>query len=437
MLEHGLFAVLGARQLPYRAGELKEYRERYWAIQARLRCCAVLLFDQCYEREKDGAGLAPDRGIIVGAAENLQQLVSQAHVLLDEIRSPLSALRSFLPGTLSVADRCASIEQGLFLLSRDLNLEVDGQLVYIQQGGLSEDTRLDLNKELSRIEDRIAESSGKSGAGPPKLELVFEAIGPPGQAGRSIQQAVSFLRASQSSREKLASSGTDGGRGDWEIDPGSLVRGKVIGAGTFGVVYSGSYKGKPVAIKELRVQELSANDLADFRREVSLHFHLNHPNIVAVRGACTRRNGSAPLCIVLELMQGNLTDVLRNTKIEINLLQKVRMMKEIAASLAFIHSQKPIIVHRDVKSMNVLVDRNLTCKLSDFGQAVVKSTTIASTTEPTQGKVGSFPWMAPEIMRMQRYTPAADVFSYGVVMWEIATRQSPFPDAVDWRSFDW
>jgi serine/threonine protein kinase len=100
---------------------------------------------------------------------------------------------------------------------------------------------------------------------------------------------------------------------------------------------------------------------------------------------------------------------------------RVRMVQGIALGLAYLHSQQPApILHRDLKSSNVLIDEAWNAKLADFGLARIKQENATMT------RCGRPAWTAPEVVKRERYTEQADVYSLGVVMWEVATRKLPF-----------
>ena len=155
--------------------------------------------------------------------------------------------------------------------------------------------------------------------------------------------------------------------------------------------------------------------LREFSREVRMLNRIRHPNIVALIGAfdTNERRG-----IVLELMhRGSLGDVLANPTQILGWKKRVHMALDAARGLAYLHAQSPPILHHDVKSHNILVDERNHCSLSDFGASVdVGGERI---------DIGTVPWMAPEALRRRAYTTACDVFSFGVVLWELAARQDP------------
>jgi serine/threonine protein kinase len=89
--------------------------------------------------------------------------------------------------------------------------------------------------------------------------------------------------------------------------------------------------------------------------------------------------------------------------------------------MAYLHSGSPPVLHRDLKSANILLDESYTAKVCDFGLSRLKSQDRSMT-----GNCGTVQWMAPEVLANQSYNEKADVFSYGIICWELLTRQCPY-----------
>jgi tRNA A-37 threonylcarbamoyl transferase component Bud32 len=194
-----------------------------------------------------------------------------------------------------------------------------------------------------------------------------------------------------------------------------------LGQGSFATVYKGRWQGSTVAIKKLNDIMLvlnSKNALAEFKREAGIMNALKHPNIVQLFGICEEGKTAY---IVMEFMPGgSLFAFLRKPASE---PWQVRfpIIIDITNGLVYMHSQS--MLHRDLKSLNILLTADNHAKISDFGLSkVVESQTINKT------NVGSPAWAAPEVLRSQPYTDRADVYSYGVILWEIGTRQELYPN---------
>ena len=220
---------------------------------------------------------------------------------------------------------------------------------------------------------------------------------------------------------------------DCKLDHDELVIDKEIGVGGFAIVYKGTYNNKVVAIKKIKFgnqDQPSIDDtteieaFAEFRREVWLMSGLFHLNIVQMEGFSLD-----PFCIVTEFIHhGNLYDLIHNQSFELSWSYRWRCAMDIAKGMKYLHTTSwPPIIHRDLKSPNVLIDSlddhaEVIAKVADFGLSQV----LAST---TQGRSVANPvWLAPEIMKSEEYTEKADVYSYGVILYELASRQNFFGD---------
>ena len=144
---------------------------------------------------------------------------------------------------------------------------------------------------------------------------------------------------------------------------------------------------------------------------------IRHPNIVMFLGACTKPPN---LCIVLEYCgRGSLWSCLHDLSIKLSWEFRKKMALDIAKGVLYLHSFQPPILHRDLKSLNVLLDHACNAKLADFGWTRIKAKVMTS-------KIGTYQWMAPEVIAGFKYTEKADVFSFGVILWELATRKPPY-----------
>jgi serine/threonine protein kinase len=192
-----------------------------------------------------------------------------------------------------------------------------------------------------------------------------------------------------------------------------------VGQGSYGFVSQGRWKGVDVAVKRFVKQRLDEETMLRFREEAALLAELRHPNVVLFIGACVR---SPNVCIVTEWMpKGSLSDVLADSSVKLAWPLRVNMVRGIALGLAYLHSQQPAaILHRDLKSSNVLVDESWNAKIADFGLARMKQENATMT------RCGTPAWIAPEVVMRERYTEKADIYSLGIVMWEVATRKQPF-----------
>eukprot|EP01012_Entosiphon_sulcatum_P056863 TRINITY_DN80574_c0_g1_i1.p1 TRINITY_DN80574_c0_g1~~TRINITY_DN80574_c0_g1_i1.p1 ORF type:complete len:590 (-),score=74.93 TRINITY_DN80574_c0_g1_i1:74-1843(-) len=207
---------------------------------------------------------------------------------------------------------------------------------------------------------------------------------------------------------------------DWVLRFSTDIElGEQLGSGGFGQVYRGVLKksGDRVAIKRTLCQD--AKMLSSFKQEVRLLSTFRHENIVLFRGACVELPN---LCLVTELMDCNLYDYLHHTKNPIPWMLKLRWGRDLARGMNYLHSMENPIIHRDLKSPNVLLDEYRRVKLCDFGMSRVKEHTFLI----TQHIGGSPAWMAPECLRGEDFNEKSDGFSFGVILWEMLTRQIPW-----------
>ena len=210
-----------------------------------------------------------------------------------------------------------------------------------------------------------------------------------------------------------------------EIAFAELEFGDKIGSGGFAEVFRGTWRGEEVAIKKLlhRPGSTGAQAEADFRAEAALMTKLTHPNVVRFMGVCP-----SPLCLVTEFCpRGNLFDLLHNVDLALPLQRRLQMALDAARGMAFLHNHTPVIIHRDLKSLNLLVDKEWRVKVGDFGLSRFRaSSSTASTASLYTAQIGTYHWMAPEVMAGHRYTEKADVFSFGIILWELWTRDTPY-----------
>ena len=144
---------------------------------------------------------------------------------------------------------------------------------------------------------------------------------------------------------------------------------------------------------------------------------LRHPNIVMFLGACTKPPNFA---IVLEYCsRGSLWSTIQNLDLPLSWEDRRRFALDTARGVNYLHTCSPPIIHRDLKSLNLLLDDSYRVKLADFGWTKGLENYMT-------GKIGTYQWMAPEVIKSQKYTEKADVFSFGIILWEIASREPPF-----------
>ena len=256
---------------------------------------------------------------------------------------------------------------------------------------------------------------------------------------------------------------------DFELDAAEVVCHERVAAGAFGDLYRGTYCGTDVAVKILRNVATDTAQFAEFLQEVHIMRKVRHRNVVQFIGACTQRPN---LCIVFEYLPGefwwgeregeeggtegggelwwwggggglereNVEDDKRATK-NSSLVQKtkpdffaggsvfdwmrargppallalLKMGAEVARGMDYLHKRR--VVHRDLKAANLLLDDAGCVKIADFGVARLLDAGGGVMTAET----GTYRWMAPEIITHAPYDEKADVYSYGILLWELLT----------------
>ncbi|XP_073879611.1 mitogen-activated protein kinase kinase kinase 10 isoform X2 [Macaca fascicularis] len=202
---------------------------------------------------------------------------------------------------------------------------------------------------------------------------------------------------------------------------------EIIGVGGFGKVYRALWRGEEVAVKAARLdpEKDPAVTAEQVCQEARLFGALQHPNIIALRGACLN---PPHLCLVMEYARGGaLSRVLAGRRVPPHVL--VNWAVQVARGMNYLHNGAPVpIIHRDLKSINILIleaieNHNLAdtvLKITDFGLAREwhKTTKMSA--------AGTYAWMAPEVIRLSLFSKSSDVWSFGVLLWELLTGEVPY-----------
>ncbi|KAH1180608.1 hypothetical protein KIL84_001542 [Mauremys mutica] len=212
-----------------------------------------------------------------------------------------------------------------------------------------------------------------------------------------------------------------------EISFQELLLDEIIGVGGFGKVYKGVWRGEEVAVKAARQDpdEDISTTAESVRQEARLFCMLHHPNIIALKAVCLQPPN---LCLVMEYARGGaLNRALAGRKVPPHVL--VNWAVQIARGMNYLHNEAVVpIIHRDLKSINVLILEKMeagelggrTLKITDFGLAREwhKTTKMSA--------AGTYAWMAPEVIRLSRFSKSSDVWSFGVLLWELLTGEVPY-----------
>ncbi|KAJ9562712.1 hypothetical protein OSB04_007872 [Centaurea solstitialis] len=225
--------------------------------------------------------------------------------------------------------------------------------------------------------------------------------------------------------------------GDLDISSLQIIRNedleelRELGSGTFGTVYHGKWRGTDVAIKRIKKSCFAGRSseqerlTIEFWREADILSKLHHPNVMAFYGV-VQDGPDATLATVTEFMvDGSLRHVLLRKDRHLDHRKRLIIAMDAAFGMEYLHSKN--IVHFDLKCDNLLVNMKDSsrpiCKVGDFGLSKIKRNTLVS-----GGVRGTLPWMAPELLNggSNKVSEKVDVFSFGIVLWEILTREEPY-----------
>jgi hypothetical protein len=239
----------------------------------------------------------------------------------------------------------------------------------------------------------------------------------PGQSGRSLKQPDSEF---SSARVEA-----------WTIEVGDLELGSVLGQGAFGVVRRAEWRGRTVAVKQIKKSTIGDDKaVADFEEEIGRMAALPmHENVVRLFGVVELANGDVG-AVVEYCAQGALVEALYGEKArDLSPDELLQIAYDAACGVMHLHANK--IVHRDIAARNVLLagKKDLVAKVSDFGMARNLDSVYSgiSNEQHTAASIGPVKWMAPEQLDRMAYSRASDVFAFGVLLYEIFARSMPWP----------
>ena len=214
------------------------------------------------------------------------------------------------------------------------------------------------------------------------------------------------------------------------LDPSEFQTFRRLGKGSFGDVFSATYRDFEVAMKQMLLEddEITKELLEEFEGECEVMAKLSCPFIVDFLGYFLEPK---PTIILQFMPKGSLRHVLEG-KSELTWPQRIKMATDISKGLTFLHQKN--ILHLDLKSMNVLVDDCFNAKICDFGLVKIKEnirTSTASKETKPESAVGTPAWMAPELFDLfPKYSTKSDIYALGTIFWEIYSRKTPFSKVV-------
>ncbi|RHY25599.1 hypothetical protein DYB25_012340, partial [Aphanomyces astaci] len=209
----------------------------------------------------------------------------------------------------------------------------------------------------------------------------------------------------------------------YRLNQQDVVPQKKIASGAYAHVLYGTYKGTPVAIKKLLSSRVGVSEVQGLIDEIKLLASFTSPYVVKLVGCCWDQPSDLE-CVLEYMNAGDLRDnLIARTSVDFTWNEKIHVIAAIVDALAYLHSMP--VIHRDLKSRNVLLDSVKSAKLTDFG--VSKE----DTQETMTVGVGTYRWMAPEILQVNHYSVAADVFSFGMILSELDTHNIPYADVTN------
>ncbi|CAE8588467.1 unnamed protein product [Polarella glacialis] len=225
---------------------------------------------------------------------------------------------------------------------------------------------------------------------------------------------------------------------DINILSSEITMEEVVGTGCTAEVYRGTFGSQVVAIKQMTVtrSSITKEHQVAFARELKVLTKVCQENLVKLYGACGVCSDGEPLRIVTEFCAGGACfELLHNSPdIELQFSQQTKMCFDVALAMEYLHTFKPMIIHRDLKSLNLLLDKPVfgpqdpvLVKVSDFGVAKIKDGAEADWGKMTV-QAGTKHWMAPEMWSGTNYDEKVDVYSYAMVIYEIFCREVPFEE---------
>ena len=220
---------------------------------------------------------------------------------------------------------------------------------------------------------------------------------------------------------RISSSGSfDCSRYIPNIEYEELIIESKIGQGGFSEIHKGHWLNLPVAVKVIFDPKINQDLMNEFNNEINKLFLVRHPNIISLLAIC---KNNSKLAIVTELAQnGSLYDYLHKENLtkEISIEFKMKILKQLIRTMLYLHENG--LVHRDLKSQNILLDENYNLKLCDFG--LMKS--LEELNVGSGQFAGTPVYMAPEIFNRKAYNEKIDVFSFGTIVWELFMRKVPY-----------
>lgn len=229
------------------------------------------------------------------------------------------------------------------------------------------------------------------------------------QAMLELEELVVLVESERSEQNRLVK---------WRIDSDAIAMGDAAGHGGFGSVFLGLFRGTLVAIKQLYENSNKAAEYTSIEDEAVTLVNLRHPNVVLFMGFVHEPD---KLWIVTEYCsRGSLRDILDSPALRLTQNRVLKFALGAARGLAYLHGQDAPVLHLDLKTSNILISSGWDTKLADFG--------LSKNIDNIENNefAGTIQYSAPEILESNTFSVAADVYSFGICLWEMAAREVPF-----------
>lgn len=207
---------------------------------------------------------------------------------------------------------------------------------------------------------------------------------------------------------------------EYQMKHSDLQFGRLLGKGNQGEVFFAKYRSTSVAVKKIDCRKVDPDVIDEFVQEVNIWHRLRNQFITQFMGVCLEY---PHLCIVTELApRGSLFKILHDVDAAFSWPRRLRIASDLAQGMNYLHmfDQKQKIIHRDLKSLNVLITHEWRAKVADFGMTRFQAANRSMTT------CGTPLWMAPEVIRKKKYDHKVDVYSYAICLWELYVRKIPY-----------
>mmetsp|Transcript_15389 Transcript_15389/g.34912 ORF Transcript_15389/g.34912 Transcript_15389/m.34912 type:complete len:296 (+) Transcript_15389:85-972(+) len=226
------------------------------------------------------------------------------------------------------------------------------------------------------------------------------------------------------------------GMEEWEVDPSAIEMLDKVGTGCTAEVFRGIWKGGEVAVKQIdwNKSHMGVKEQRAFDREVAIMPRMSHKNLVRFLGVASKER---PFRIITEFCSGGCCfELLHNCDhIELGWDQQLKMSTDVSHAMDYLHKFNPQIIHRDLKSLNLLLQKPVQgradvplVKVSDFGLSRMKDQASDADWGKMTIAAGTCHWMAPEVFTGTQYDEKVDVYSYAMILFEIICREIPFEE---------